>query len=54
MNFTLEFTENQIAVIDKALRALPLGEAIQVWLSIKNQIDVQQATKVEQNKLGGD
>lgn len=54
MNFILEFSENQVAVIDKALRGLPLGEAIQVWLSIKNQIDVQQAKQVEQNKLGGD
>ncbi len=50
MKFKFEFTENQVLIIDKALKALPLGETIEVWLSIKNQIDVQQEKQVEQNK----
>lgn len=52
MNYNLVFTPAQINVLDKALQQLPLGQALEVYLSIKSQIEKQDKTK--QNNTGND
>lgn len=39
--YNLVLTETQLKVVDKALQALPLGEAYNVYTAIKAQLEAQ-------------
>ncbi len=47
MNYTIVFTPTQIALIDKAPQALPYGQVVDLYLSIKNQIEEQNGLATE-------
>lgn len=43
MDYKLVFTSAQITILDRALQALPYGQVVELYQSIKNQIEEQHA-----------